>query len=236
MSVFEETPGSDQNQGTGEPVKPEDKSNEVDQLLDSIKNESGERKYKTVDEALKGAAHAQTFIEQLKKEKAEMEAQLADRKRLEELLTSKESTQEGKEAASQMVQGLTSEDVVKILEQRDVQLKQKQNADKVVNAAKEAFGTEYITVLKEKAAQAGLTQELADSMAQTSPDALLKLLGIAAKVDTKSLMNSQSSLERKPGDKQESIPKFDPFRRNRSKLMETWEKVGESTKARLGQK
>ena len=227
--MYDTESGSDQSQG-----KPnEDNAAAITQLLASIVNENGEQKYKTVEEALKGAANAQSFISTLKTEKAAIEAQLKERQSLEELLGKRdESKADDKPGDTQIPAGITAEQVVEILRNEDQKKVAEANANYFADQAKATFGAEFKDVVNAKCKELGLARELAIDMANTSPKALLKLLGIESKV--KPDITGKGTVPQPSNDKPTSN-RFDPFKPKANSIMSKWQASGERVKDRLGQ-
>ena len=145
-------------------------------LLAVIKNERGEQKFKSVEDLIKGYNTSQEFIGTLKDEKTAVETSLQEssakvksQEQLEELLKTKTETT----TLEAVPEGMKAEDVVKILEQREVQKVADANVILVRDAVKGAKGD-----MNELVKDAGLSPEIAQQLAQSSPEALLKLLGV----------------------------------------------------------
>jgi hypothetical protein len=147
-------------------------------LLAAIKNERGEQKFKSVEDLINGYSASQEFISTLKTEKdaevaakADIEAKLKTQEQLQELLDAKNVTPDPVTPA--IADGLKQEDVLQILEQREAQKVSDANVIAVKKAVEAAKGD-----LKALTEKAGLTPDLAQKMAEKSPDALLKLLDV----------------------------------------------------------
>ena len=183
---------SDQNIFSGgtpaaAPVASVQNDNPVADLLNTIKNERGEPKYKDINTALDALKHSQEFIPQLRTEKEKLEQELATVKaevmRLKtveetvERLTSQQSKQE-----TPPVQGLTEEAVAnlvsKTLSQREQKAVQASNLSQVVNKMKETFGDDAEKLFYSKAQEVGLSAEAINSLAAQSPQAVLQLFGV----------------------------------------------------------
>ncbi len=162
-------------------------SNPYADLLGSIRNETGAQKYNSVEDALKGTAHAQSFIQQLQQEKRELEQKLSQLSQKEDETTElKRTVQEliqRQDQASNQGQGLKTEDVADLinrqLTQREREVLAKQNQANVVAAATAAFGTDAEKKFIEAAQEAGLSVEEMNSLAAKSPKAVLKMLGVS---------------------------------------------------------
>lgn len=157
-------------------------------LLGSIRNETGAQKYNSVEDALKGASHAQTFIQQLQQEKLEMQRKLEElsgkqskeaelERTVQELLSKVNDT-------SNQKQSITQEDIADLvnrtLTQRDTQKTAQENQTSVVNAATKAFGSKEEAGKKfvEAAQEAGLSVQEMEQLAAKSPKAVLKMMGV----------------------------------------------------------
>lgn len=206
---------------------------ELDQLLEGIKNEQGERKYANPLEAIKALQHSQDFIATLKREKQELEEKF----RMEQekaSLFAKPADKTTEAAPVAAPAGLTPEQVLELVEQREKQKVASANRDSVAESLKASFGESYEATLVAKISELGLSTELVDSMAQTSPKALLKLLGVEQKGVKPSVSSSvtSSALKGKP----EEPRKFNPFSGEQDARLTKWRESVERTNARLGLK
>ena len=172
------------------PVTPETPQtpNAAAHLLGMIVNENGEQKYKTVEEALKGAAHAQAYIAKLAQEKAALEAQVAAaanaqskeaelERTLQELLAKQASSAPATPVDAPKPDDIASL-VMKQLEARDAATKAKANQQEVAAKLLEVFGAEAETKYNAAAAELGLSVAEMNEMAAKSPKAVLKALGV----------------------------------------------------------
>lgn len=168
-------------------------SNDADQVkLEDLVGEG--KKYKDVNELAKAKAHADSFIEQLKREKEEAVSELATRAAVEEAIkklqgtnanggtstptgTTTSQTQTTEHKAT-----LTLEDVDKLLEDRQ----RKQRADSNLAVANEAIvkyagtaekGREFLAT---KAKELGIPADKLAEIGKDSPAALLRILGVEA--------------------------------------------------------
>lgn len=157
--------------------------------LAAIKNENGEQKYKTLDDALKALQHSQQYIPQLTKTLAEKEAELAQAKaaasKVEELERSVQQLMSPSEPAEQSTNAqpaITPEAIAALVKQTLTQTQVEQTASQnlatVVQAAKTAFGDKADEMFYSKAQTLGMSKEAINSLAATSPAAVLELLGI----------------------------------------------------------
>lgn len=178
------------NGNGGQSTPPNGQSNDVyADLLNSIKNERGEPKYKDVQTALDALKHSQEFIPQVKTEneqlKRELEAARAEAarvKELEETLTRLSSGQEPQKQQTTATQGLDEEAVAKLvsqtLERQEREKKAKENTAVVVNKMKEVFGDKAGDLFYAKAKEFGLSADQVNSLAAQSPQAVFNLYGI----------------------------------------------------------
>lgn len=201
-SVFESSP-----QET--PAAPAQQPNYSD-LLGKIVNEQGQQKYATVEEALKGLQHAQSYIPELKGQltsveaaKAAAEAQLAATKTVEQsvqeaLSTAAQSTPQGTTPETTTQGGTVDADTLAKIVSAQLAADKAQelaqvNETSVNEALINAYGDKATEVVAEKSAALGLSVEAVRTMSQQSPQAVLKLLGAEApKPSTSSLTSSFS--------------------------------------------
>lgn len=158
-------------------------------LLGMIVNEQGEQKYKSVEDALKGAAHAQAYISKLAQEKADLERKFQEASQHQSREAELERTlQELLAKGSHVEAPVTSVDapkaddiaslVLKQLEARESASKAKANQSEVAAKLLEAFGAEAEKKYNDAAQELGLTVAEMNEMAAKSPKAVLKALGV----------------------------------------------------------
>lgn len=200
-SLFNET-GSTQNQANtqGTPAGTNlEQPNALATLLGGIKNERGEQKYKTVEDALKALSHSQNFIPQLQgqldqrnDELTQLQAKVAEVDSLQEAVAA--LTQKLTDTPSQ-TQGkqFSTDDIAEIvgqqLSQRQAQEKATSNQQIVVNAIQKQFGDKAGEVFYGKAQELGMTQDQINALASTSPQAVLTMFGINGGVSQKQTGN-----------------------------------------------
>jgi hypothetical protein len=159
-------------------------------LLGMIVNEQGSQKYNSIEDALKGAAHAQAYIAQLKAEKAELENKYntvqvdvnkqAELERTVQELLSRQSRTEPANPASATVDATTIADLVnKTLEQRTVAERAQANQKEVATQLLNKFGAEAEAKYNAAAQELGLTVAEMNEFAAKSPKAVLKALGVS---------------------------------------------------------
>lgn len=164
--------------------------NGLNDLLASIKNEQGQPKYRTVEEALKGLQHAQSYIPEVKNELnqyksrlSELEAQAQRTQELEnivaELTKKKEVVAEVKPTTQTIDTDFISNSVKSQLEALRQEERESVNRTEVRNAIVARFGEEKAGELfSHKAAELGVSTERLTQLASESPKAVLAMLGV----------------------------------------------------------
>lgn len=156
--------------------------------LASIKNESGEQKYKSLDDALNALAHSQEYIPQIKNElaakdqelvelKSKLEATGSVQEMVQKLAEQKSTTNEDTTQES----GLDEQAVVNLFEklsgeQAAANLR-KTNSEQVDSALQAKFGDKANEVVAAKASELGLSLQQLEQMSETSPKVVLELFG-----------------------------------------------------------
>jgi hypothetical protein len=185
-SIFENT--SNQTQQTEATSNASNTpSNDLTTLLSAIKNERGEVKYRSVEDALKGLAHSQEFIPKLTSQLAEKEAKLKEAEalqaRMEELQRTVETLSRQSSVNEPTAQPALSEDVIadvvnKALTRRQTEEVQKANISSVVASLQATYGNAAEQTYNERAAELGMTVADLNRLAATNPKAVFKLLGV----------------------------------------------------------
>lgn len=165
-------------------VTPAPSSNDVfaDQLA-AIKNEHGEQKYNSLDDAIKALKHSQEYIPSLKSELTakdeeiiKLRAELEARKSVEEIVSQSTNQPEANQP-----QGLGVEDIEKLLEQKLTQRQQEDlaasNLSSVVSTLTQRFGDNTQAKIQEKAAELGYKPSELQELAKKSPKLVLSLFG-----------------------------------------------------------
>lgn len=167
---------------------PEPVANTYDDLLRNIRNpETGEPKYKTLEDALKALAHTQEFIPQLQQENAQYKKDLELSR--EELAKSAGALEAlDRLAQPQAIENATpapqapderaiDELVERALNKRQTQAQQKENKEKVIKQLTEKYGDKAGEQFYAKAEQLGLDRKTMNELAAKSPDAVLAYFG-----------------------------------------------------------
>lgn len=186
QDLFQQTETPETKQGSDPAVQPDPFADK----LKLIQNEQGEPKYKTVEDALEALAHSQNFIETLKTEKQQIEAQ---KTQFEQELEKRKSVQEAvdqliKPQAQQNTPPAPTEQEDKKLDESKIEeliqgYLSKQNQSKTeqdnLNKVKEALiknhGDKAGAVIRERAKELGTTPEQLEQLSKQNPNIVLNL-------------------------------------------------------------
>lgn len=178
----------------GKPVEPQTPDvTALDTMLDAIRNEQGQRKYQSVEVALKALKDSQEYIPTLKAQledeqraRQELEEKMNEVKQLEDLvaqLTAQQQqkppvqeTPEGKGLDEQAVVGL----VTKVLQQSQQQSVGDSNERSVTSSLVAKFGDKAAEVVTQKAVELGISAEDLKQLSRKSPAAVLSLFNAPA--------------------------------------------------------
>ena len=187
-SIFgTQTPESQPPAGNGSPANTQN-NDPLATLLGSIKNERGEPKYKSLEDALNALKHSQEYIPTLKQTKDELEQKLndlmpqvnkvAELERVVQELTQRKPA----ESVTPTQAGLNEEQVAELvsrtLTRQQQQAVQQTNVQSVANTVKARFGDQSEAVFYGKAKELGMSNDEFNALAARTPKAVLKLLGI----------------------------------------------------------
>ena len=191
-SIFEQNSGTTiPPQGSTSTEPNTTPNNELTDLLNGIKNERGEPKYKTLKDALLGLQNAQDYIPTLKKTLTEREQELetlrAEKARIAELEESVRrlaeqngnTEQPPKSLTEQEVAALVTKSLEQTLSRREQQAIQQTNINTVVTSLKSTFGDSAETKFNEKAAEMGMSVAEFNALAARSPMIVLTALGVS---------------------------------------------------------
>lgn len=227
---------------TGEPNTPVEKPTEYEQMLSMIVNEEGKPKYTSIEDALKGAAHAQAHIANLERDMAELRANGENTKKIEDVIASiKEGrTQEDPPAApnSEADKSFTESDIQALVKNAvmDITTKstQETNIKEVTGKFRELYGEKASETLYSKADDLGMSKEDINSLIAKNPKAAFRVLGIGDNKEVnKSPFNSNINTERfqdKPTPEARSSMGYVSTK----ELTSNWLSVKERTKQKLG--
>ena len=150
-----------------------------------------DKKFKTNEDLAKAKAESDRFIQQLQGELSGIRQELSTRQTLEELMTkvgapkAPENTPGNNqnpqgEDDGKNVKSFSEEDIARLVEDRLSKAErarvQNSNLETVKQALQESIGSDYVTHLKTKAAELGVSEEYLNSMAKDTPKAFLKLV------------------------------------------------------------
>jgi hypothetical protein len=184
------TPANVDNGQGGNPSNSQN-ADPVANLLGSIKNEKGEPKYKSLEDALVALQHSQTYIPQLTAKLNERETELTAAKkeaeRVAELERSIEAlTLSGDKPSSTGPSGISEEAIAalvnKTLSRTQQEALQKNNLESVVNIMKEQFGDKAEETFYGRAKELGMSVLEFNSLAAKTPKAVLNLMGVKENV------------------------------------------------------
>lgn len=192
-SIFnnQNTPApQDQNNGGSNTPTPSS-NDQLATLLSGIKNERGEQKYKSVEDALNALKHSQDYIPQLSDKLRQQEQELAEARAAAAKISTLEETlktltqQQSQASSTPAPQGLNADQVAALVSQTLTKQQQadlaKNNLTSVVSKVKESFGEKAEEVFYGKATEVGMSMEEINALAARNPTAALKLLGIEGK-------------------------------------------------------
>lgn len=158
----------------------------VANLLGEIKNERGEQKYKTLEDALKALKHSQEYIPQLtntlKQKDEELAALSGTVSKISEIEKALETLSQ--KAATPPTNGpsLTEDQIAELVTKTLTKTQQeavyRANTQSVVESVKAKFGDKAQEVFYGKAQELGMSREDFNAIAAKTPKAVLKLLGI----------------------------------------------------------
>lgn len=168
-------------------------------LLAGITNERGEQKYKTTEEALKALQHSQNFIpdlknqlsskdqelQALKAQAAELEALKDTVSKLTQKLTETPSNPQGNQISEEAIAEL----VGRQLTARQVAEKASQNQASVAQALQAQYGEKASEMFYSKAKELGMSQDQINSLAASSPQAVLTMFGVTGGAAHKRAIN-----------------------------------------------
>lgn len=156
-------------------------------ILGEIKNERGEPKYKTLNDAITALKHSQEYIptlnSKLQEQNAELERLRGEAGRVSEIeATVRALTQKQAEASTNANPALSEETIANLvtrtLSQREQAAKAQENQQSVVASMQAKFGTEAEKVFYQKAQELGMTVEEFNALAAKTPKAVLNLIGV----------------------------------------------------------
>jgi hypothetical protein len=148
------------------------------------------KKYKTTDDAAIAIMEKDHFIEQLKRENAEMREASSKRMNEEEFLaklaqatapkTPEPQDPPVERRVEQVASAVTPEDIDKIIDQREAKRSREQNLNSVVDRLQELYGDEFKSRVQSQAKELGVGTTFLTNIASENPQAFYRLMGIEA--------------------------------------------------------
>lgn len=191
-----------------------------------------DKKYKSVEDALKSIPHAQSHIQKLEEEAAQLREELTKRKATEELLEELKATGLPEKTTQATFDSETLVKAVEgVLSQREVQARAKQNIESVVAVFNTQYGEKGPEMYKKVAEESGLPLASLNNLAANSPAAVLKLAGITQVSPTPGKITSSVNTEAfKPTPSTSNI-RVKPVGASTKDLVAAWKAAGESLKS-----
>lgn len=160
-------------------------------LLQGIRNEQGEQKYRDVKTALEALKNSQQFIEQLKNEKRDVEArEAAARVELEKMgtiddyvkrLQNKDANADAPKETPKGGEGLSEARLAQLLDERltarEMQAVEAANRNAVEAELQKVHGDNAAGFIKQRAKELGMSVNDLETLAKRTPNAALQLLG-----------------------------------------------------------
>lgn len=155
-------------------------------LLTEIKNERGEPKYKTLQDALVALKHSQEYIPQLTQKLNEQTMELTTLKgevgKMTELEKAVQALTQQVSNPSTNGPAITEEQIANLVTKTLTKTQQeavaKKNLEDVASLVSQKFGTEAEKLFYDKGKELGLSPEEFNALAAKTPKAVLRLLGV----------------------------------------------------------
>ena len=165
-------------EGVSTPVAPaQAQADPFSPLLDSIKGDDGQPKYRDVPTALNALQHSQEYIKQLKQQLEEATQKASQAVTMEQVLATLNKEKDAPQTPS-VAPGVTPEDVLRIMQEAEVKKAHRANTEAVAKKFKELHGEKAEETFYNKAAEMGLTKQAINNLAATSPNAVFSMFGI----------------------------------------------------------
>jgi vacuolar-type H+-ATPase subunit I/STV1 len=194
------------------------------------------KKYQTPEDALKSVPHAQKHIQTLEQELASVKEELTKRRTAQELLDEIKSglPQENTPQAVEFDQDRLAQIIDQTLSAKEQQRTAKQNAQAVTQEFTKVYGDKAEEVYLSIARDSGLSVQQLNSLAASSPSAVLKLAGLTKStvgVATKSSGNINT--ETFSNNSQQQLSARVPKGATTRDLVSAWKIAGEKVKQKL---
>lgn len=240
QDLFEEDKDKDKGQEPNKEVQtPSSQTPNYDQMLAMIVNDEGSPKYKSVDDALKGAAFAQAHIAKLEQELAELRNGQGNAKKIEDVLAALQAQKGTDQIPSGEGENKVSptdiQEVVKnVMMDINNSAAREQNVKTVTNKFKELYGEKASETLYGKANDLGMSREDINGLIAKNPVAALKLLGVDSKNTPLDDIRKSSVNTEQFNQKAEPEVKSVMGYVKTKDLVESWKASKEKTNKRLG--
>lgn len=142
------------------------------EFLEAITNPEGKPKYKTVADALIGAAKAQEHIQRIEQENASLRAVAQKVETLEQVLARLDQGKAVDQPKAPVIED-PEKLVLSVVEKREQAMRERDNRKTVLEALNSKFGDKTDSVLKAKAEELGLSVSELGALAARSPKAVL---------------------------------------------------------------
>ena len=190
MSIFNEENDPSQKVDQVDPSQP----SSLETMLSEIRNENGEPKYASVEEALKGLVHANQFISTLKSEKKQLEEEVNARKAVEDALKGLSS----KDESSATPPTINPDDINALVQQRFSEYESKraevENVSKCEASLKAKYGDKASRVLKETAEKLGRSTDELQTLAAKDPALFMGLFQGVQQKETAPTVGGKNTL------------------------------------------
>lgn len=219
----------------------QNQSPNYDPMLGMIVNAEGARKYESVEDALKGAAHAQAHIANLEQELATLRANGEGSKKIEDVIAALQSQSKDDPPASDNGQTETVLSATAIQElvktavmDINSQSTQESNIQTVTGKFKELYGDKASETLYSKANDLGMSKEDINGLIAKNPVAAFRVLGVDIKATPVSSITSNSVNTENFQQKGEPQTESSMGYVTSKKLTSNWLASKEKTNKRLG--
>lgn len=212
-------------------VAAESKS-DYSEFLEAITNSEGKPKYKSVPDALLGAAKAQEHIARLEQENATLRGVAQKVDTLEQVLA---NLQTGKAVDQPLAPKVEDQEklVLSVLEKREIAAREEGNRKTVLNALQEKFGEKTSEALAQKANDLGISVAELGALAARSPKAVLEYFKVESK-GTPSVQGTVNTDALRPKEEGVKVPENIMWGAKGSEVINLWKSIGQEVRKELG--
>lgn len=200
QSIFEQAPTSTPAPATQPAAEPQPATQapaqvpSYDAQLAMIVNEQGEQKYKNVEEALKGSAHAQAHIANLTQQLAELKQAAEKATTLDSVMEAMKTSTTQEPSTPPATAGLDESKVAEMFNNFYSTAEQEKiavaNEQAFSSDLMSAYGDKAVETMANKAQELGVDLNVVRDMARKSPAAAKALLGLNAQPTTTTSMQT----------------------------------------------